>query len=69
MRVIYGGGVVLVEAFRMGFAVVCGIAGAFPRRVFGERPLMVFAVPGVVPPRSSKIITFTELRLVCMASS
>ena len=26
----------LVEAFRMGFPIVCGIAGAFPRRVFGE---------------------------------
>ena len=26
----------MVEAFRMGFLVVCGIAGAFPRRVLGE---------------------------------
>ena len=26
----------LVEAFRMGFSVVSGVAGAFPRRVLGE---------------------------------
>jgi hypothetical protein len=27
---------VLVEAFRMGFSVVCGVVGAFSRRIFGE---------------------------------
>ena len=27
---------VLVEAFREGFSVVCGVAGAFHRRIFGE---------------------------------
>ena len=32
----YGGGVVLVEAFRMGFSVVRGVAGAFSRRILGE---------------------------------
>ena len=59
---------VLVDAFHMCFPVVCGIAGACLRRAFGGAFGVVFAVPGVAPPTSSKIITFTVLCLLWMAS-